>query len=268
MNKTQIKRMKAINELLHEISKYDRHFFTGERFALNKKGNLRYICNGEEVMPRPSKSRGYWHGSTLNRLLEKMRIYILTGQKSNSLNARHWGYSDENVETLQKFAKEVGFLLKEDESDEILLKACKKLNVEPNEIFNIQPMTGRFVFLNNDKKYGSGLFYLWEDEDRVESCNITIPDLFKGIKQGKMKVQKLLKYKFDPTKKDDLFSYMVENFHFENAVSKVLLKNIIDTVAKVENSGDLLFLLFDAIGITEEELLHHGLIRINIINRD
>lgn len=75
MNNQQIVRMEQINQLLNEISKYDRHFFAKERFAMNAKGNLRYICNdGYEVMPKPSKngSSGFLHGSTLNQLLNKI----------------------------------------------------------------------------------------------------------------------------------------------------------------------------------------------------
>lgn len=269
MNNQQIVRMEQINQLLNEISKYDRHFFAKERFAMNAKGNLRYICNdGYEVMPKPSKngSSGFLHGSTLNQLLNKMKIYILTGRKSNRLNTRSWGYATENVEHLQSYAQDIGFLLREDEPDKAILKACRKLNINPNEIFRLENMDGRYVIFNNDPKYGSGLYYLWKNKDEIETCTMTLNDLFKEIKQGRTKVIRSSKYTFDLSKKEELFSYMIENFRFENAVSRLLLSNIIQTVGEVENSGNLLCLLLDGIGVTEEELLKQGFIKINYIN--
>ena len=264
MNKKQIERMNSINEILNEISKTDRHFFLNECFVPYGKTSIRYqMMFRSERVTVPAKEISY-HGSALNGLLKLMHLYIMTGAKANSLNARHWVYSDENVEALTRFAQEKGFLLKKDESDIQILRICEKLKVEPNEIFKLKTMGGRYVILNNDPVTGSGLFYLHEDKDILESCSMTPYDLLEEVRKGKTEIHRLPKYELDQQKKDSFFDFMVENFHFEDGTARTLLRNILDVLFQLNGPGDLLLQLLDGIGITEEELYQHYLKRINV----
>jgi len=112
MNEKQVERMRKVNELMLEISKRGRNFFTLQSFV-PLKTTVRFKYQNTIVFAGEELKRGgcwYGHGYTLSQLLNNFKNFILTGKKITTLNAEYWGYGQEEIKYLEKHAKSLGIM--------------------------------------------------------------------------------------------------------------------------------------------------------------
>lgn len=280
MTKKQLERLTIANEILKEMNKVEQRYFKNESFIPFGKSGLHFMTkNGIRVPVRANQ--GYGYGPWMNRLLDALQKFIKTGRKATVVDMTSWCYLIKEVDTLNEFAKEKGFLLKEGESDEFIVQACKKLGVEPNEIFGLDPSDDYYVIFNNDPKYGSGLYlirdafkvcqdrYIKNSESWVIPSKITLERLLDQHKKNKVRILYLPQWDCEHMQRQLIFDYLIDHFHFEDLLSRILLNNILDFVQInfVEPNATIDFLLFllDGTGITRTELNHLATKRINYI---
>lgn len=127
MNSTKQERIETVNKIIEAIASTGRRFFynKGNDFTAKiilKKGRLFLIDDytQQEIylhMPDYRRWRNFSHGGTMQGLVRDFKDFIMTGEYSNHNNGYgglycpHWGYSKEEMKTIQDKAVELGYLI-------------------------------------------------------------------------------------------------------------------------------------------------------------
>lgn len=124
MSDTKKKRAEIVNQIIKKIGSCGRHFFRdGDVYAeMIIKHNKVYMVNewNGAVMPIRTKynmqPKGWHHGGTLWGLTQDFADFIERGGDTNHNNGygglycKHWGYSEDEMRSIQELAKVVGYL--------------------------------------------------------------------------------------------------------------------------------------------------------------
>jgi hypothetical protein len=113
----RVKRVEMVNKIIEKIASCGRQFFLKRkgicRFELFN-GKPRYIdtYNNVQVYPYGAKTYKFSNGGTLWELVKEFREFIMTGKpvEYSGLYVDYWGYPSEDMQDIQKFAKEIGYL--------------------------------------------------------------------------------------------------------------------------------------------------------------
>lgn len=123
MNEKEIRLEKA-NKLIEKIASCGRNFFrysedgTTAKF-LFKNNRVYYMdeYTKKEMLTYNYLQFEYFnHGGTMMALVMDISEWIRTGKYTNGNNGygglycRHWGYSEENMQEIRRFATEIGYL--------------------------------------------------------------------------------------------------------------------------------------------------------------
>jgi hypothetical protein len=120
-------RVKICNAIVQEISRRGRNFFHHKgrtaRFELSARGRLfwvdEYKGDNVNVYNKVTGRKKFTNGGTMWALVLDMVDFIQQGKYSNhnhgygGLYCPHWGYPEEDMQAIQKLAKEMGYLNKE-----------------------------------------------------------------------------------------------------------------------------------------------------------
>ncbi len=114
------KRCDIVNEIIKEIARRSRGFFSHENnvaFLFLRNGKIFYKSewSGKEIclsIPTYISPKGWHHGGTLLHLTKEFRDFIRTGEKKErgGLFSSYWGYPDEDMSAIQNKAKELEYL--------------------------------------------------------------------------------------------------------------------------------------------------------------
>lgn len=124
--KTKEERLEVVNKIIHEIASRGRKFFYNkhnDKYAemVIEKGKVYFIDDytNERVYAYNTgmnNHRGFSHGGTMWGLINDFREFIVKGEYTNHNNGYgglycpHWGYPKEDMEAIQNYAKELGYL--------------------------------------------------------------------------------------------------------------------------------------------------------------
>ncbi|QLY81910.1 hypothetical protein [Clostridium intestinale] len=138
MNKKQVERMEKINKLIFKIGSIDRKFFNsrngmsefveGKTTVKYKNGYTQKII----TITEEGAIKGFNNGGTLRALVREFKRYIMTGKLIDGEEGRgglyctYWGYSIDGMDEIVKFAKEIGYISKENPSYKEYLLDCYK----------------------------------------------------------------------------------------------------------------------------------------------
>ncbi len=121
-------RIFAINKLIELIGSLDRKFYSKSQDGYAHDGNEEFsyfwITNQETLWFYDSKQgtsfsanrkeelqKNNYNGHTLNYQLELFRYFIKDGKPIN-IYSKYWGYNEESLKEIHKFADELGILIK------------------------------------------------------------------------------------------------------------------------------------------------------------
>lgn len=121
---TREERIEVVNKIINAISLMGRNFFRGKNGTayIFQKGNKLYMKNsysGEMMCintKNNSKPKGWTNGGTLWGLVKDFKEFIQKGIDTNNNNGygglycTHWGYSEQEMYSIQNIAYELGYL--------------------------------------------------------------------------------------------------------------------------------------------------------------
>lgn len=113
-------RVNAVNEIINEIANRGRNFFRyegliaqivdkGKIYYKSEYGKKKLICL---TIPEYRTPKGWFHGGTLLSLVQEFRDYIKDGKprEYSALKSPHWGYPEDDMESIRIFSVKIGFL--------------------------------------------------------------------------------------------------------------------------------------------------------------
>jgi hypothetical protein len=125
LTEDKLERLAIANRIILEIAVRGRKFFFNlkdadiSHFYLNDNNKLFFYDKQTKEAIYPYNHGNHYHfseGGTLWGLINDLRYYIITGEKSNGkygyggLYNQHWGYENEDMEVIRNVAKELGYL--------------------------------------------------------------------------------------------------------------------------------------------------------------
>ncbi|SEC45527.1 hypothetical protein SAMN04489761_3040 [Tenacibaculum sp. MAR_2009_124] len=125
--KTREERIEIVNKIINAISLIGRNFFRGESGTayIFQKGNKLYMKNSYTgidmciITKYGYPPKGWTNGGTLWGLVKDFKEFIQKGGDTNHNNGygglycTHWGYSEEEMYSIQNLAFELGYLKQE-----------------------------------------------------------------------------------------------------------------------------------------------------------